>query len=102
MLTLGVTDPAMIFCGVYEEVIAKHTIYSRMITVCKNSGIPPPGSHVIRHIRASMLLESGIFMKEVQGRLRHSSIRLTMGTYTHLAREAKEKAVEEFAEHLNF
>ncbi|MCH0359679.1 tyrosine-type recombinase/integrase, partial [Enterococcus faecium] len=55
-----------------------------------------------RHTHASMLLESGVSMKEVQERLRHSSIKLTMDTYAHLTKETKEKTVEKLAEHLNF
>ena len=102
MLTLGITDPTMIFCGLYKEIITKHAIYSRMITICKNSGIPFLGNHVTRHTHASMLLESGVSMKEVQERLRHSSIKLTMDTYAHLTKETKEKTVEKLAEHLNF
>ncbi|BDP61471.1 transposase [Enterococcus faecium] len=33
MLTLGVTDPTMIFCGIYKELITHHAIYARSITI---------------------------------------------------------------------
>ena len=102
MLHIGITDPTMIFCGIYKEVITKHAIYSRMITICKNSDIPFLGNHVTRHTHASMLLEAGASMKEVQERLRHSTIKLTMDTYAHLTKETKEKTVETLARHLNF
>ena len=102
MLHIGITDPTMIFCGIYKEVITKHAIYSRMITICKNANIPFLGNHVTRHTHASMLLEAEASMKEVQERLRHSSIKLTMDTYAHLTKETKEKTVENLARHLNF
>ena len=102
MLTLGITEPTMFFCGIYKEIITKHAIYSHMITICKNVGIPFLGNHVTRHTHSSMLLESGVSMKEVQERLRHSSIKLTMDTYTHLTKETKAKTVEKLAQHLNF
>lgn len=102
MLHLGITDPEMIFCGVYKQTVTKHAIYSRMINICKKAGIPFLGNHVTRHTHASMLLESGVPMKEVQERLRHSSIKLTMDTYAHLTKETKEKTIEKLAEHLNF
>ena len=102
MLHIGITDPTMIFCGIYKEVITKHAIYSRMITICKNANIPFLGNHVTRHTHASMLLEAGASMKEVQERLRHSTIKLTMDTYAHLTKETKEKTVETLARHLNF
>ena len=41
-------------------------------------------------------------MKEVQDRLRHSSIKMTMDTYSHLSQESKEKTVEKLVKHLNF
>lgn len=41
-------------------------------------------------------------MKEVQDRLRHASISMTMDTYGHLSKETKDNAVEKLVAHLNF
>lgn len=49
-----------------------------------------------------MLLDSGASMKEVQDRLRHSSIKITMNHYSHLSKVTKEKTVEKLVKHLNF
>lgn len=98
MFTLGVTDPTMVFCGIYKE---HHSIYSRLKTIAKNAGIPFLGIHVTRYTHASLLLESGASMKEVQDRLRHASIKMTMDIYSHLSQESKEKTVENFVKHLN-
>ncbi|MDT2705557.1 tyrosine-type recombinase/integrase [Enterococcus dispar] len=101
MLQLGVTNPTMVFCGMYKEIITHHAIYARMINITKNAGVPFYGIHVTRHTHASMLLDAGASMKEVQDRLRHTKISMTMDTYGHLSKETKEKTVEKLIQHLN-
>lgn len=101
MFTLGITDPTMVFCGIYKEIVTHHSIYSRLKTITANADIPFLGIHVTRHTHASLLLESGASMKDVQDRLRHASIKMTMDIYSHLSQESKEKTVENFVKHLN-
>nr|WP_242478260.1 site-specific integrase [Enterococcus faecium] len=64
MLTLGVTDPTMVFCGIYKEIVTHHAIYSRLISLTEKAGIPFLGVHVTRHTHASLSLDSGATMKE--------------------------------------
>ena len=90
MLSLGITDPTMIFCGIYKQMITHHAIYARMLTITEKSGVPFMGIHVTRHTHASLLLDAGANMKEVQDRLRHASIKMTMDTYGHLSKETKD------------
>lgn len=101
MLSLGITDPTMIFCGIYKQMITHHAIFSRMKTITEKCGIPFLGIHVTRHTHASILLDAGASMKEVQDRLRHSKISMTMDTYGHLSKETKEKTIEKLVAHLN-
>ncbi|MCK6017220.1 site-specific integrase [Enterococcus faecium] len=101
MLTLGITDPTMIFCGIYKELITHHAIYARLITICEKAMVPFLGVHVTRHTHASMLLDAGATMVEVQTRLRHTKISQTIDCYGHLAKETKEKTVEKLVQHLN-
>lgn len=102
MLSLGITDPTMIFCGIYKQLITHHAIYVRMKTITEKANIPFLGVHVTRHTHASLLLDAGADMKEVQDRLRHASINMTMDTYGHLSKETKEKTIEKLVAHLNF
>lgn len=102
MLTIGITDPKLIFCGIYNQVVSHHSIYKRLQTITEKCGIPFLGVHITRHTHASLLLESGASMKEVQERLRHASIKMTMDTYSHLSQESKEKTIEKLVKHLNF
>lgn len=52
--------------------------------------------HSLRHTHATMLIESGADVKDVQTRLGHSNIQTTLQTYVHDTEKMKEKSVELF------
>ncbi|MGM0111066.1 tyrosine-type recombinase/integrase [Enterococcus sp. DIV0187] len=101
MLSLGITDPSLVFCGIYKQIITHHSIYQRLKTITTNAELPFLGVHVTRHTHASILLDAGESMKAVQVRLRHSSIKMTMDTYGHLSKETKETTAEKFVEYVD-
>ena len=53
MLTLGITEPTSIFCGIYKHTITHHAIYARLITITKEANVPFLGVHPTRHTRFS-------------------------------------------------
>ena len=59
----------------------------------KNAGVPDISFHGFRHTHASLLLNSGIPYKELQHRLGHSTLAMTMDTYSHLSKEKAKTAV---------
>lgn len=56
--------------------------------------------HGLRHTHASLLFEAGANIKEVQERLGHSDIKMTMNIYTHVTDNLKEKTAERFQRYL--
>lgn len=54
--------------------------------------------HGLRHTHASLLFEAGASIKEVQERLGHSDINMTMNIYTHVTDTIKEKTATRFAD----
>ncbi|CZQ99839.1 site-specific integrase [Trichococcus ilyis] len=58
--------------------------------------------HGFRHTHASILIEGGANMKEVQERLGHSNIQTTMDIYGHMTQKARENTAEKFAKQVNF
>jgi integrase len=52
--------------------------------------------HDLRHTCASILLQQGIHPKIVQERLGHSSIQVTLDTYSHVAPGLQAAAAEKF------
>lgn len=56
----------------------------------------PVTVHGLRHTHASLLFEAGASIKEVQERLGHSDIKMTMNIYTHVTKSVKEKTADRF------
>lgn len=48
------------------------------------TGLAPVGFHALRHTAAAMLINSGADPIQVQRRLGHADVRVTLGTYGHL------------------
>ncbi len=47
-------------------------------------GLPKKNFHILRHTCASMLISLNTHPKEIQDRMGHSSLNITMGTYSHI------------------
>lgn len=52
--------------------------------------------HMLRHTHASVLIQNGITAKDVQKRLGHSNISMTLNTYAHSSEESQKKVAELF------
>ncbi len=69
--------------------------------VLTKAGLPQIRFHDLRHTAATLLLELGIHPKVVQEILGHSSISVTMDTYSHVAPKLQREAMQRVAELLN-
>ena len=61
----------------------------------KETGIPFY-FHMLRHTHATLLIENSAIMKDVQERLGHTDIRITMNTYAHVTPKMKKQTVSIF------
>lgn len=52
--------------------------------------------HALRHTHATMLLEAGANIKDIQLRLGHSRLATTMDTYSHVTQKMKRESVQIF------
>ncbi|QGU95465.1 tyrosine-type recombinase/integrase [Clostridium bovifaecis] len=52
--------------------------------------------HSLRHTHATMLLEAGANIKDIQQRLGHSKLATTMDTYSHVTNKLKMDSVDKF------
>ena len=52
--------------------------------------------HSLRHTHATMLIENGADIKDVQKRLGHANINTTLQVYTHATEKMAERSVEIF------
>ena len=62
----------------------------------KNAGVPDISFHGFRHTHATIMLYAGIEAKDLQYRLGHSNISMTLNTYVHATKEGAKKAVSIF------
>lgn len=62
--------------------------------LCKAAGLPPERFHNLRHTAASIGFAEGLDPKMIQHMLGHSSIGVTMDTYTHLVPGLQKDAAE--------
>ena len=62
----------------------------------RRTGLKGIRLHDARHTHASLMLKYGIHPKVVQERLGHSSIQITLDTYSHVAPGLQQAAVEGF------
>lgn len=58
-------------------------------------------NHGFRHTHATLLLEAGCSMKDVQERLGHANIQITMNLYVHLTETRKRETVDNYVCYLN-
>ena len=70
-----------------QNVLTKHL---------KLAGLPYLTLHAFRHTHASLLLNAGISYKELQQRLGHSTLAMTMDTYSHLFDDTEKEVVNFF------
>lgn len=94
-LKLGRTE-TVVFSDFIHAYPNNRTLQTRLRTHFKRAGVPNIGFHGFRHTHASLLLNSGIPYKELQHRLGHSTLSMTMDIYSHLSKEKAKSAVSFF------
>ena len=84
---------SVVFSDFIHEYTSSSKLKIRLVTHFKRANVPNIGFHGFRHTHASLLLNSGIPYKELQHRLGHSNLSMTMDIYSHLSKENAKKAV---------
>lgn len=72
------------------------TLRKRLQSHFKAAGVPDISFHGFRHTHATIMLYAGIEAKDLQYRLGHSNISMTLNTYVHATKEGAKKAVSIF------
>lgn len=102
LLKNGLTKNKYVFTDIEGQWMYRTDTYQRSKRIAEAVGLPNIGNHGFRHTHATMLFEAGADAKEIQERLGHSSITITMDTYTHLTKNNKTSTVDKLISHLNF
>jgi integrase len=64
--------------------LTESTIHKTFTVICETAGVPRIRPYDLRHSCATLLLASGVHPKVVAERLGHSTVNLTLNTYSHV------------------
>ena len=85
-----------VFSDTFDNYREAGALRFRLEKHLKLAGCPRLSFHAFRHTHASILLNAGLPYKEIQTRLGHAKISVTMDTYSHLSQENQKRAVSFF------
>lgn len=85
-----------VFSDSFDNYVNTRKVDYRLHKHLKKANCTDLGFHAFRHTHASILLNAGLPYKEIQTRLGHAKISVTMDTYSHLSKENQKRAVSFF------
>ncbi|MDD5189861.1 MAG: tyrosine-type recombinase/integrase [Dehalococcoidales bacterium] len=91
-------DDSLLFSHIDGTTLLPDTITHAWIKLTRRIGLKSVRLHDARHTHASLMLKQGIHPKVVQERLGHSSIQITLDTYSHVAPGMQTAAAKRFDE----
>jgi integrase len=86
----------LVFSGAEGGPLRPNTVSRAWTVLAARAGLKVIRLHDARHTHASLMLKQGVHPKIVQERLGHSSIQITLDTYSHVAPGLQEAAAEGF------
>lgn len=96
-LGISLPDDRLVFSHLVDGApLRPDTVTQAFRRLVKRIGLAGVRLHDLRHTHASLLLQQGIHPKVVSGRLGHSSIQITLDTYSHLLPGLQEAAANGF------
>ena len=98
MLGTPLTDDDLVFSHLDGKPLLPNTVTHAWIKLVRRIGLKGIRLHDARHSHASLMLKQGIHPKIVQERLGHSSVTITLDTYSHVAPGLQQAAAQRFDE----
>ena len=98
---LGSSNKNLVFCNREAKLHYTSTIYGNLETFCKKYNLEFKGIHALRHSHATILLESGVSIKDIQQRLRHTDIATTLNVYSHVSNTQQQNTVDRFSAYMS-
>ncbi|WP_411550489.1 tyrosine-type recombinase/integrase [Nocardia jinanensis] len=85
----------MVFTTAVGGPIEPRNVNRMFARLCEQAGLPRLRVHDLRHSCATLLFTMGVDAATVQRILRHSSISMTINTYTEVIEQVQRDAVNE-------
>ncbi|MBI4186692.1 MAG: site-specific integrase [Chloroflexi bacterium] len=96
MIGIPSQDSDLVFSTPDGKPLRPNTVSRAWTTLAARCGVKVVSFHAGRHTHASLLLRQNVHPKIVQERLGHSSIAVTLDTYSHVAPGLQEAAAQKF------
>lgn len=95
MLGQDYDDHGLVFCQPNGRPFdAKNLVQWRFKPLLRKAGLPDTRFHDLRHTCATLMLAEGVHPKIVSERLGHSTVTLTLDTYSHVLPDMQREAAE--------
>ena len=94
----SIADSDLIFSTIDSKPLRPNTVSRAWLMLAVRAGVKVIRLHDARHTHASLMLKQGIHPKVVQERLGHSTISITLDTYSHVAPGLQDAAAKRFDE----
>ncbi len=98
MLGIPLTDDDLVFSTLEGKPLRPNTITRAWTILATRTGLKVTRLHDARHSHISLMLKQGVHPKIVQERLGHSTIAITLDTYSHMSPGLQEAAAKRFDE----
>ncbi|HFI0150932.1 TPA: tyrosine-type recombinase/integrase [Streptococcus suis] len=85
-----------VFSTITKKYPNRQTIRRILHAFLDTVGVEQAGFHAFRHTHASLLLNAGVPYKQLQLRLGHASLQMTMDIYAHLSEESLKETASAF------
>ncbi|MFC1924917.1 tyrosine-type recombinase/integrase [Chloroflexota bacterium] len=96
MLGTTLKDEDLVFSDLVGKPLLPNSVTHAWIKLVRKNGLKGIRLHDARHTHASLMLKQGVHPKIVQERLGHSSIQITLDTYSHVTPGLQQAAAEGF------
>lgn len=84
----------LVFAGITGTPMVAHNVSRAFKQLVTRAGVTPVRFHDLRHTAATLMLKAGVHPKVVSERLGHSTIAITLDTYSHVLPDMQRDAAE--------
>jgi len=101
MQGISLTDDDLVFSHPDGKPMRPNTVSRAWTVLAVRAGLKVIRLHDARHTHASLMLKQNVHPKVVQERLGHSTIAITLDTYSHVSPGLQEAAAKRFDDAFN-
>ena len=83
-----------VFCNGHGGFLEPSQLHMMFRSLLEDAGLPQIRFHDLRHSAATIMLSMGVHPKVVQELLGHSSISMTLDTYSHMLPSMQQEAMD--------